>query len=64
MENPKEVKMGLKKTVKRRGFHGNHIGARPNQVGNKILQKVLNNVLILIRRRIMFTQLKNDEQWP
>lgn len=28
------VPTGKKKTVKEKGFHGNHIGARPNQVGN------------------------------
>jgi len=29
------VATGKTKTVKEKGFHGNHIGARPNQVGNK-----------------------------
>lgn len=29
------VSTGRKKTVKGKGFHGNHIGARPNQVGNE-----------------------------
>lgn len=29
------VSTGRKKTVNEKGFHGNHIGARPNQVGNE-----------------------------
>ena len=38
--NPQGVsENGVEKTVKEKGFHGNHIGARPNQVGNKYIAK-------------------------
>lgn len=46
--NPQGVsENGVEKTVKEKGFHGNHIGARPNQVGNKYIAKsgYPNNVL-------------------
>ena len=46
--NPQGVsESGVEKTVKEKGFHGNHIGARPNQVGNKYIAKsgYPNNIL-------------------